>query len=191
MSDETLGPFRRDGRMRFATEARYDEAAQRAIRTGVTLEFPAYLVVLSLGPLVIATATATWWMPLISALLLFFAWKSHRSYAVARENITDVGPRRTWITADGVFLDGVLGPARWDWDAVDHVRRSGDYVVVQFGSREVLAMPVEGAEAERLVSFIRERTKRKLTDNPGRMLLWLAILYVTTMVASLAIGMLL
>lgn len=187
MNDESHGPFRRDGRMRFATETRHDEAAQRAMRTGASLEFPGYMIVLSLGPVVLAYFSGSAWMLAISVLLLYVAWKSHRSFALARKNAMMLGSRRTWIGEDGIFLDGILGPAKWGWESVDDVRIAHSHVVVRLGSREVLTVPVEGAEAERMMAFIRERSERKLADNPGRLLFLLAVLYATSVAAAVVL----
>lgn len=185
MNDEPLGPFRRDGRMHFASETRHDEAAQRALRIGASLEFPGYVFVLSLGPVAIAVATSAWWALGITAFLLLIAWKMQQSFALGRKNAAAQESRRTWITEDGVFLDGILGPAKWEWEAIDDVRIAGSYVVVQFASREVLALPAVGAEAERMVAFVRERSQRRLVDNPGRLLFLLALLYAACVVAAL------
>lgn len=184
MNDESLGPFRRDGRTRFVTETRNDDAAQRALRTGATLEFPGYVAALALGPAALAFVTSSLWMLGLSALLLFIAWKSHRSFALARTKSALLGPRPLWITEDGVMCDGILGPVRWGWDVVVDARVTDEHVVMLFTNRETVALPVTGAEAERMVSFIRERSQFRITENPGRLLFLLAILYATAVAAA-------
>lgn len=187
MSDESLGPFRRDGRTRFVTETRYDEAAQRALRTGATLEFPAYVAAIALGPAALALLTSSPWMLGISALLLFIAWKSHQSFALARTKSISQGPRPLQITEDGIMCDGVLGPVRWDWDVVVDARVTDAHVVLRFANREMVALPASGTEAERMVSFVRERSQLRITENPGRLLFLLAILYATSVAAAAAL----
>ena len=113
MSDANLGPFRRDGRMHFAAEVRYDEAAQRAIRVATTLRFPGYILVLSLGPVAIVAATQNWLLLVASALLFFMAGVGYRYYSVDDAYFASLAPRRAWVTEDGIFLlDGELGPVR-------------------------------------------------------------------------------
>lgn len=188
MSDESLGPFRRDGRMRFATETRCDKAALRALVSGASLQFPGFAVALSLGPMVLALSSSAPWPLVISVLLLLFAWKSHQSFKLARRNAADEGARRVWITEDGVFLDGILGPAKWGWTAVESVRVKGTHVVLQLAAGEVMAMPVSGEEGERLAAFVRERTTPRLTDTPGQLLFLLSILYAALVVTTALVG---
>lgn len=151
------------------------------------MEPPAYLFVLSMGPAMLALVTSAWWMFAVSAVLLLIAWKTHQGYAAARARSSEVGARPVWIEEDGIFMEGILGPARWGWSAVDHVRIAGAHVVVQLASREMLAFPVTGAEAERMVAFISERSQMRLVDSPGRLLFLLAVLYGTSIVAAVVL----
>lgn len=179
------GPFRQDGRVRFVTESHADEAAQRALRGGPAIGLPAYLVVLAAGPAVFGYVQRSPWMCVISVLLLLLAWVYQRQYAAlrkGRENRT--APRRMWITDEGFFVDGILGPAKWEWDAVVDVRRAAPYLVVEFSSREALVFPAAGAEAERMMLFLRERSTRRVVAEPGRLLLLLSVLYLMCVAAS-------
>ena len=112
----TLGPFRKDARERLEAATLGDEEATRAIERsrGLELTFVAFVCVLALGPALVWAAIGSAFAVAPLLVLCWLAWLAHRSYAQARTKSAEkpTEARRTWLTDEGIFVDGVLGPAR-------------------------------------------------------------------------------
>lgn len=186
-----LGPFRRDGRERVVAESLDGDAATRAIERShrFELQLPGYLLVLALGPAAVGLAISSVFAAVPCLFLLSLTWIAFKQYRDARRKNTAqaVEPRRAWLTDDGIFIDGVLGPARWGWSAARGMSLVEGAVVLDMGRQEALVLRRVGADGERLIAFLRARIASRIVDRPGRIFLMLAVLYALCVAAGITI----